>query len=720
MELKNLFDKAPREYGVLPIIHERMDDFKNEIDGIDSDGFAGVVANVRYDDEEYPNNAEAWKNFENGSRAFINRGMKLWIYDEKGYPSGTAGGAVIDACPQYAGREILYFSYWKTLIGIAKYRADIPWGKLYRAFLIRLGSVEVINISDTLNEKNVLHFTIPEGAWRLVVLMDREIFDGSHAAHSYSEPRKYIDLFNPDATRKFIEVTHAKYKAVLGDEFGKGIKAFFTDEPSLLGWNFFTQAYPLLTWSDNLESTFRKRYGYDISEALLAVFLGYGSNVIKKRCDFWECSADLLADSFFGVIQDWCKANNIASSGHYVLEENLLDHVFCYSSYYRCMKRMDYPGIDQLESEPTMLMRTSVIPAGRLAASFADVYELGETFTEASDHTSQGNNRQISMDWIRASMNWHLAMGINNITSYYKWGHFPKEEIQGLNHYVSRIGTVLRQGKRYSRVAVLYPENAMWTAYKPDKYAFGDYHGQSEEARTLQDTFAGVSWELLHRQIDFDYIDEEEIRNASIEKGIFKVRNRQYECIVLPDAFVMSRAGVEKICAYLESGGKVIAIERLPEYERETGEKAAFSDKLHPYMKTGGGLVLAGKNNFAETEALLPRTISLMPTDIQSVLSGHEGSLKGKSIISENILSHVRQTADGLIIFLCNMGSVPYAGEVTVKGRWQGEIGNAINAQVETIKPVYRDNQTVVNIFIKAYNSVLVILNGSTALPQQP
>lgn len=155
------------------------------------------------------------------------------------------------------------------------------------------------------------------------------------------------------------------------------------------------------------------------------------------------------------------------------------------------------------------------------------------------------------------------------------------------------------------------------------------------------------------------------------------------------------------------------------------GDYEVCKERVHCNATHGG---IAPSVVYNETKKLYELDESNMQdqyTAFNSIPSGRRhtivhGAEHNYVYFPENILSHVRQTADGLIIFLCNMGSVPYAGEVTVKGRWQGEIGNAINAQVETIKPVYRDNQTVVNIFIKAYNSVLVILNGSTALPQQP
>ncbi len=667
MDINELFCNPPREYGVYPIIHDGIGDFQNTVSRLDDCGFAGVVGNIAYD-ERFPVNPKAWQDFEKGCRAFIQRGMKVWIYDEKGYPSGTAGGAVLERHPEYESTGLVCFTYWKTLTGVNRFRADIPSGKLFKAMLVPLTEGEALDITHTVNANNTLWFDIPEGAYRLVVFVQRRLFDATHAAHSYSEPRRYIDLFNPDATKSFLNTTHEKYREILADEFGKGIKAFFTDEPSLIGWNIPEGSYPLLTWSDLLPNAFYQRYGYEIEKALIAVFFEKGEDFIKRRCDFWELTADLLAENFFGEIQKWCHENNIRSSGHLLCEENLLDHIYCYGSYYRSAKRLDYPGIDQLESEPTALMDRNQIPIARLAASIADVYDLGETFTEASDHTSRHNNRQIPIEWLRASVNWHMALGINNITSYYSFDYFTKQQIQELNLYTARLGAILRQGKRHSRAAIIYPEYSMWAAFKPTERSRNQ--GQSELALRIQSSFARTSWELLNRQIDFDYIDEKELIGGEANSGKIKVINREYECLILPCMNVMSEQGVDSLCRFMDSGGKVIAVEDLPNISRDTGKSEQFYEKLYQYLRPGGNMILVSQGDFWKASNFLPRTIKLVPNSVNSLLTGFEGSLGNSKneAISANILSHVRSLGNKLIVFLCNMGGSRYQGKLKVNG----------------------------------------------------
>ena len=300
---------------------------------------------------------------------------------------------------------------------------------------------------------------IPEGNYHLFTMSSRRLFDGTHAAESYSEPRDYINLCDKKATEAFIKVTHEKYTERLKDEFGKGVMAFFTDEPSLISWNIRTAVYPIVPWHREFPEKFQQRYGYPIDLAVCAVVTKRGPEMLKRRCDFWEFVGDSVAENFFGTIQDWCHKHGLKSSGHMLEEERLQAHVYNYGSMYKCGRRMDWPGIDQLDSEPQRLMNSNQIPIARLLSSFADINGEGEAFTEFSDHTSRMENKQIGMNWIRSSVNWHYAMGINNFTSYYSFENFSDEEVKNLNLYTARLGYLIRQGKRNSRVGNFIPRS---------------------------------------------------------------------------------------------------------------------------------------------------------------------------------------------------------------------------------------------------------------------
>jgi len=665
MDWKKEFKNPPRRYGVYPIIHQRISDAGTLVDAHDRQGFGGIVANLDYT-PDFPHNEAEWDKAVNGFRTYIDRGMGAWIYDEKGYPSGTAGGAVLEENPDYEARGILCLKYWMLLNGPQDYRLDVPDGKLISVLLVPAdGASEPIDVTATDNGKGTLRFTIPEGAYYIWMFVERRLYDSTHVVHSWSEPRRYVDLFNADATRAFIRSTYEPYAERMGDEFGKNMKAFFTDEPSLIAWNIPEASYPLLPWGIGFAEGFKVRYGYDIGLAMVAVCTGSGPAWIRRRCDYWEYVADTLAQNFFKVINDWCVEHGTVLSGHMLEEEYLTAHVFNYGSYYRSAKEMGYPGIDILCSSPKTLMDEKNLPIGRLAASFADVYGKKECMTEASDLHERMAGTRIPIEWAKASVNWHFAQGVNNINSYYVTDHYTDEQLQHWNRYTARLGLALRKGERYSRAAILYPESAAWASFRPTEHERNS--GQDVIMEQVSQSFTNTSWALLKRQIDFDYIDENELTKATPGSGRLEVLTRCYECLVLPCAYVLQEACFKKIIDFAQNGGTVIVVDRLPEFTRESGERAAEYMELLS-LRAEGRLHFVTGNDFAPVKDILPATIRLIPYRHAPAFRTYGAMLEETptEIVCKNMLSHVRVNGDETIVFLCNMGSGDFVGEVVL------------------------------------------------------
>lgn len=704
MDWKKQFKEPPRKYAVYPIIHSRVADAEKYVDMHVRQGFGGIVGNIDYT-PTFPHDTAAWDNAINGLRTYIDHGLGTWIYDEKGYPSGTAGGAVLEEDPSYEALGVLCLKYWMQLSGPTDYRLDVPDGHLISVLLVPAdGASEPVDVTATDNGRGTLRFTIPEGTYYIWMFVERRLYDSTHVVHSWSEPRRYVDLFNPDATRAFIRSSYEPYADRMGEEFGKNMKAFFTDEPSLIAWNIPEASYPLLPWGIGFAEGFKARYGYDIGLAMVAVCTGNGPQWIRRRCDYWEYVADTLANNFFKVINDWCVEHGTALSGHMLEEEYLSAHVFNYGSYYRSAKEMGYPGIDILRSSPQSLMDESKLPIGRLAASFADVYGKKESMTEASDLDERLAGTRIPIDWARASVNWHFAQGINNINSYYVTGHYTDEELQKWNQYTARLGVALREGERYSRAAILYPESAAWASFRPTEHARNS--GQDAIMEQMNESFTSTSWALVKRQVDFDYIDENELKNATLNNGKLDVLNRRYECLVLPCAYVLQEACFEKIVAFCENGGTVIAVDRLPEFTRENGERAAEYMQLLA-LRAEGKLHFVTADNFAPIKDILPVTVRLTPYRHDPAFRTYGAMLEETptEIVCKNIMSHIRINGDEMIVFLCNMGAGDFIGEATMPSCKELTKMIPDTGETEILTP-----QTTIPLHIPAFQGVFYVL----------
>ena len=107
-ELKESMHNVERKYGIYPLVEHRIHQ-EDMVDDFNRKGFAGVVGHVNYD-YDYPNNEAAWGKVKESFRKFLDNGMEGMIYDEFGYPSGTARGVVLEnhpLAPEAAAQHIL-------------------------------------------------------------------------------------------------------------------------------------------------------------------------------------------------------------------------------------------------------------------------------------------------------------------------------------------------------------------------------------------------------------------------------------------------------------------------------------------------------------------------------------------------------------------------------------------------------------------------------------
>ena len=96
------FADPPASSRILKIIHNWPDASPAQdelIVQLTQQGFGGVVCNVSFDD--YLISETKWRSFQRAVEAAKKAGWTLWLYDERGYPSGNAGGIVLRGHPEW-------------------------------------------------------------------------------------------------------------------------------------------------------------------------------------------------------------------------------------------------------------------------------------------------------------------------------------------------------------------------------------------------------------------------------------------------------------------------------------------------------------------------------------------------------------------------------------------------------------------------------------------
>ena len=160
-------------------------------------------------------------------------GMKLWIYDEDRWPSGAAGGLVTKD---------------------KRFRQRYIRHSVDEEFPAAEDSVELARYAVILNESTIvgcrrIRRGAKLGADEHLMVFNRFI---SPANESWFNGQNYLDVLNPKAVEKFVDITYEAYRRHLAPEFGKVIPGFFTDEPNL----FADSPMDSLPWTDGLETVF--------------------------------------------------------------------------------------------------------------------------------------------------------------------------------------------------------------------------------------------------------------------------------------------------------------------------------------------------------------------------------------------------------------------------------------------------------------------------------
>lgn len=216
--------------------------------------------------------------------------MKVVLYDEGMYPSGSAHGRVVEANPEFASKGIHI---------VAAAEAE----EKEEQIIARLENGSVISYGFTGGTIRGIHFGEDDG--------------------ELGAP-KSADILNPDAVAEFIHLTHDAYYEHLKEYFGSTVIAFFTDEPCALGRN----AGEYREWTPGLEKELTEA-GADVRE-LASLFerteeesftVSLYHRLIKKK----------LREVFYAALSVWCEKHGISFIGHPAagddIEEELYFHI---------------------------------------------------------------------------------------------------------------------------------------------------------------------------------------------------------------------------------------------------------------------------------------------------------------------------------------------------------------------------------------------------------
>ncbi len=600
-------------------------------------------------------------------------GMYYWIYDEYEFPSGTAGGMLIQQYPQY--RKKIMRVYDRTLGGPGDLVRLTSDGEFIGAQMIteKHGKNYVRDVSDQCvltrqGELTQLDFFYREcnASARLLFYfceVDRTPHPSGANRVGVDRILGYVDTLNYDAITKYIEMTHERYKQFIGEEFGKTVRGVFTDEPIPHYCYHYTSVG---AWSDTFDAEFEKDHGYSLRPWLYTLWNieAKSPEEIRAQSDYRHTIKRLFLRNFSDQVNDWCKANDLYFTGHYNGEEDLMNHLSI-GDLLDALMRMGVPGIDAIYCQ-NLINTQEFNVAGKVVSSAAKFSganrTLCETYTGSGWRLRFPTMKRIANRLLMLGVNWIQYMGgfysTGGSAKNFPFGFAPSHNYQNtlfahyheLNNYIGGFQALSAATRPDSKVLLMIP--LQQTIRDRHHWINGQWDAPDAFASFYDLFFINTVNALLKEGVGYDMFSENMTDKITVHDGWVEAFGYRYDTFIFPRMYYVNsqtRALIEKLRA---NHVKMIFTHELPTVDTGTGEPFALGFDAEQDLQAD-----------AEAYFILPHG--------EYDLDAHRSALRaviGERILNlqadEGIYLTQRSNADAQVWFLCNDSEAAACAEI--------------------------------------------------------
>ena len=622
-------------------------------------------------------------------------GMKLWILDDKHFPSGYANGIFEEkykhlqprnirarrvdmAGPMRAGQVLA--NEWKAL----------PTDEILGAVALRRGEdglFDGTHIDISSGYRNgCFYFDLPEGIWAVVILIATQ----ADIAPRY---RAYCDKLSAEATDAYLEEVYESHYKHFANEFGDTLLGFFADEPAFhcnqckqTGMGDQTAGYP---WHKNVYNALTERWGKNTFAMLCRIWFPFSDGTAEAaRQTYMDIITALYRDNFSARIGKWCEDHGVMYVGH-IIEDNGMHRKLgsgC-GHYFRALEGQHMSGVDvvlhQIVPGLTEVANTGYVSywemdnrlnhyiLGKLASSAAHAEEkkqgraLCEIFGAygwAEDLTTM---KYLADHFLVRGVNYYVPHAFSpkeNDTdcppNFYNSGNNPQYKyFDKLIGHLNRASALISGGVHIPTCAVLYDAEAYW--------GDGEYCDNREICKILYDAqldYDILPWDRLQDMDDEGHVgkeaypvllvpycsyfsEEQKTLLSRLAKRVVIVGEKSLPGFthIHPNALVTFMTPYRDVT--VENGGKYV---RYYHYEREGAVCYLFANEdITRTLETtvrlrgfeGGSYTLYDPfENVAVTRHSKDGTIplTLAPYNMVAVLIGDASLSTGRMIFEEN------------------------------------------------------------------------------------
>ena len=625
--------------------------------------------------------------------------MLAWLYDEDRWPSGAAGGLVTKD-EQYRARCLLM-----TTVPCTNEEAESEFvdsraegGREGKGWLIACYDI-VLDENGYLKEyKQIGENDEAQGTkWYAYVKI--------HASSPWYNNQSYLDTLNPKAVKRFVDVTHERYKETVGNYFGGVVPAIFNDEPQFTRKRVIDNSWDTdditMPWTDDIPETYKAQYNEDIIETLPEIFWELPEGKISTpRYHYHDHISERFAEAFADVCGSWCRENGIALTGHMMEEPSLHSQTAALGDAMRSYRGFDLPGIDMLcasfEFTTAKQAQSAVHQFGR-EGMLSELYGVTGWDYDFRGYKLHGDWQACLGVTIRVPhLSWY-AMGGEAKRDYPASIHYQSpwwKEFSYLEDHFARVNTAMTRGKPVVKVGVIHPVESFWLHWGPnDKTALA--------RENMDRKFQNITDWLLKGSIDFNFISESLLPILCENAGApLKVGEMEYDAIIVPDCETIRSTTLDRLEKFAANGGKLIFMGDAPKFVDgipcERGKALYNAATVIQYDRDK--LLTALEDN---------RTVTLR------LANGR---------LSDRFLYQLRRDGNSSWLFISRCCE-PYNKDVcdrnrlriSVKGEYTPYVYNTISGEISPIACEYKNGCTVISKTLYDYDSLLLKLDDGRA-----
>ena len=586
---------------------EPQERIKEEIIAIKNSGCNEFCAESR----PYENfcHEQWWSDFEFILKTAKALDMRVWLLDDKHYPTGYANGYL--QADEYAHlRKILIRERQTDVLGPCK-MAKIMVGQQINEELgeeiinviayKHTGTDELLNPNTAINltdriSDGIVYWHIPEGVWRVCTTIKTTAKCEFDDRFVY-----YIDMLNKESCMAMINAVYQPHFEKFGSYFGNTFAGFFSDEPGFLNTiGTYTSKLGIMhipyPWRDDLPQLIAESAGVSLDtviNTLPALWQNLGEANSLIRTHYMDVITKLYSENFTYLLGNWCREHGVMYIGH-VIEDSNCHMRTGYGSghFFRALDGQDMSGIDIV-----LLQEVPGIVEGIHKAAIADEEKADPDFFHytlpklAASHSHlQPEKKGRAMCEIFGAFGWaeglpymkQLAdiMLVNGINHFVPHAFSPKEDdpdcpphfynggkniqyplFKNLMEYIGRTSHIFCGARHKASVAVFYNAEGEWTGGK-------------------NELFQHICKNLAQNLIDFDIIPIDMLENAVVSNSKLIINNEEFGALVISESEIMPYNRLLCFKRLADEGLPVIFTNTLPE---KSAEKQDISDILHSF-----------------------------------------------------------------------------------------------------------------------------------------